>query len=610
MATTCVGTPYYLSPELCMGSPYGAKADIWAVGCIAFELLALRLPFEATNIAMLVMRIVQGQRGELPSSTSPDLARVVDCALRVDVESRPSAEDLLAMESVGQKLALWRAVELDVVGAELASLAPAGLPAPPMSPLSASSRSLSSLDRRLSIASMVAGNHRVFRWGAGQHKPRLFGHLFQHDVRRIVAGPDGFAALSSDGTLLSWNTSERRIPSPESYFRQRGISVNTAAIGVKFGVASDQQGRAFVWGDLSQVGTAKSLRVAAEDAVAKRRASERAEAKKEELRTLGRDKEQIASCATAETAEDGANDRAEWPGWAREAERAGSDAAATNPFAAADDNDRTSSSSSSDDDDDDGGDDDNDDGDDDNDDGDSNDRCYTGSSIDNAPFSRAHLQPCAAPPAAARDCSNSSVISDGTIFAAAQSNESASCAKGIGVEDGSGSRDDDDAWSFCGSDEDADEFLEPRIFDGPFRSREVVDVAAGSNFFALLTSDGELYTVGQNDYGQLGVGDADHRETLTRVKLPHAIVKGMACGSEFMLALDGAGSLYSWGLGVDGQLARGCEVWDEPQPTPLQVVGISGEIVDFAAGERHAAAASIDGELFFRGGTGTTRRPS
>jgi NIMA (never in mitosis gene a)-related kinase len=40
-----VGTPYYLSPELSEGKPYNYKSDIWAIGCILYELSALKLPF-------------------------------------------------------------------------------------------------------------------------------------------------------------------------------------------------------------------------------------------------------------------------------------------------------------------------------------------------------------------------------------------------------------------------------------------------------------------------------------------------------------------------------------------------------------------------------------
>ena len=49
MAHTVVGTPYYLSPELCEEKPYNNKSDIWSLGCVLYEMCTLRHPFEAQN---------------------------------------------------------------------------------------------------------------------------------------------------------------------------------------------------------------------------------------------------------------------------------------------------------------------------------------------------------------------------------------------------------------------------------------------------------------------------------------------------------------------------------------------------------------------------------
>ena len=42
-ATTLVGTPYYLSPEICESKPYTFQSDIWALGCLLYELCALKV---------------------------------------------------------------------------------------------------------------------------------------------------------------------------------------------------------------------------------------------------------------------------------------------------------------------------------------------------------------------------------------------------------------------------------------------------------------------------------------------------------------------------------------------------------------------------------------
>jgi serine/threonine protein kinase len=42
-----LGTPNYLSPELCHGELYDEKCDIWALGCILHEILTGKVMFEA-----------------------------------------------------------------------------------------------------------------------------------------------------------------------------------------------------------------------------------------------------------------------------------------------------------------------------------------------------------------------------------------------------------------------------------------------------------------------------------------------------------------------------------------------------------------------------------
>lgn len=60
-ARTMVGTPFYLSPELCEEKPYNEKSDIWALGCLLYELCTFKHPFEATNQASLILKIIRGK---------------------------------------------------------------------------------------------------------------------------------------------------------------------------------------------------------------------------------------------------------------------------------------------------------------------------------------------------------------------------------------------------------------------------------------------------------------------------------------------------------------------------------------------------------------------
>ena len=66
-ARTIVGTPYYLSPEVCNAQKYSFKSDVWALGCILFELCALQQAWSGANLLNVVYKIVQQTQPPLPS---------------------------------------------------------------------------------------------------------------------------------------------------------------------------------------------------------------------------------------------------------------------------------------------------------------------------------------------------------------------------------------------------------------------------------------------------------------------------------------------------------------------------------------------------------------
>ena len=98
-AMTFIGTPYYVSPEMCRNKPYNEKSDIWALGCILYELLTFNHPFTATNQAALFIKILNNKYNPFPPDVPEDLKQMVDFILEKDYEKRPSMEDIITSKS-------------------------------------------------------------------------------------------------------------------------------------------------------------------------------------------------------------------------------------------------------------------------------------------------------------------------------------------------------------------------------------------------------------------------------------------------------------------------------------------------------------------------------
>eukprot|EP00931_Biecheleriopsis_adriatica_P078022 TRINITY_DN51497_c0_g1_i1.p1 TRINITY_DN51497_c0_g1~~TRINITY_DN51497_c0_g1_i1.p1 ORF type:complete len:749 (-),score=165.51 TRINITY_DN51497_c0_g1_i1:12-2258(-) len=119
-AHTFVGTPYYLSPELCEEKPYNELSDVWAFGCVIYEMCTLRHPFEAKNQAALLIKILRGQFAPIDASYSDDLRNLIDGCMRREWTKRTKLADMLASAS-----ARSRAEELGIALEQEGTAAPA-----------------------------------------------------------------------------------------------------------------------------------------------------------------------------------------------------------------------------------------------------------------------------------------------------------------------------------------------------------------------------------------------------------------------------------------------------------------------------------------------------
>jgi alpha-tubulin suppressor-like RCC1 family protein len=153
----------------------------------------------------------------------------------------------------------------------------------------------------------------------------------------------------------------------------------------------------------------------------------------------------------------------------------------------------------------------------------------------------------------------------------------------------------------------------PSSLSLPGASGQVVQTAAGGAYSLVVTSSGQLYSFGEDFYGQLGfalAGGSNHTATPTLVTLPGATgpVVQVAAGSSFALAVTSTGQLYSFGENLYGQLGYETNAGtSNPNPTPTLVAlpGAVGPVVRVAAGNAHSLALTASGQLFAFGSNGS-----
>ena len=122
---TVGGTDVYMAPEMVMGQRYGKEADMWAVGCVLFELCAGKFMWEIPGMlgaqASASPEATQKLLNVVPAGYSKDLIEILSSLLSTNPAERPTAEDLLEIPVVKA------AYEEDMQ----ALMAEGGLPSPP-----------------------------------------------------------------------------------------------------------------------------------------------------------------------------------------------------------------------------------------------------------------------------------------------------------------------------------------------------------------------------------------------------------------------------------------------------------------------------------------------
>ncbi|XP_074139606.1 serine/threonine-protein kinase Nek4 isoform X5 [Sminthopsis crassicaudata] len=107
MASTLIGTPYYMSPELFSNKPYNYKSDVWALGCCVYEMATLKHAFNAKDMNSLVYRIIEGKLPPMPKDYSPQLAELIRTMLSKKPEERPSVRSILRQPYIKRHISLF-----------------------------------------------------------------------------------------------------------------------------------------------------------------------------------------------------------------------------------------------------------------------------------------------------------------------------------------------------------------------------------------------------------------------------------------------------------------------------------------------------------------------
>lgn len=103
VARTMAGTPYYLSPEMCKKLAYACPSDMWALGCVLFELCSQHVPFDAHDMNQLLDRIMRAPVPKV-SSYSQHISEIVAALLERSPDRRLSASGVLQRPRIQQEI--------------------------------------------------------------------------------------------------------------------------------------------------------------------------------------------------------------------------------------------------------------------------------------------------------------------------------------------------------------------------------------------------------------------------------------------------------------------------------------------------------------------------
>ncbi|XP_011505541.1 PREDICTED: probable E3 ubiquitin-protein ligase HERC4 [Ceratosolen solmsi marchali] len=137
--------------------------------------------------------------------------------------------------------------------------------------------------------------------------------------------------------------------------------------------------------------------------------------------------------------------------------------------------------------------------------------------------------------------------------------------------------------------------LLPRELDFQ-KALQVKQIACGENHTIIITEDGQIYSCGNNDSGQLG-----HEKPTKRLQLLPGLdaftFKQAACGGSHSVAVNNWGQLFCWGNNSVGQLGLDTSLAIVQMPRMVKSLA-TNIVVQIACGQKHSLALTNNGELY------------
>ncbi|KAJ2958460.1 hypothetical protein NQZ79_g5925 [Umbelopsis isabellina] len=94
------GRYHWMILELINETSYDIKSDLWALGCLTFELCALEPPFKAKTQMALAAKIKSGKTGSFPKQYSPQLYNMIKAMMHNNPTKRPTTLDFFKLEKI------------------------------------------------------------------------------------------------------------------------------------------------------------------------------------------------------------------------------------------------------------------------------------------------------------------------------------------------------------------------------------------------------------------------------------------------------------------------------------------------------------------------------